>query len=197
MAEEYLILVVDDTPANLEVISEVLTDVGFEVATAIIAFPKLLRYARIFINNTSRFIDVLHQAGNGYNGEMALKRIKSSPPDLILLDVQMPIMRGFETSKYLKENPDTCDIPIIFMTALNDTENKVKGFSLGAVDYITKPFQEEELLARVKTHIRLRSLSKDLEKKVEDRTIKKYANNQKRREISRLYIIIVKKITIL
>lgn len=83
-----------------------------------------------------------------------------SQPDLILLDVQMPIIDGFEACRQLKENPDSRDIPVIFMTALADTESKIKGFNARAVDYITKPFQEEEVLARVKTHLNLRILSK-------------------------------------
>lgn len=134
-----LILVIDDTPTNLEVISEALTDAGYEVATAI-------------------------------NGERALKQIQHTLPDLILLDVQMPGIDGFETCRRLKEKPKTSDIPIIFMTALSDTESKVTGFSLGAVDYITKPFQEKEVLVRVETHLKLHSLTKELERRVAERT---------------------------
>lgn len=139
MSEPTLILVVDDTPANLEVMSEVLSDAGYEVAIAI-------------------------------DGERALKQIQHSLPDLILLDVMMPGIDGFETCKQLKENPKTFEIPIIFMTALSDTENKVKGFNAGAVDYITKPFQEIEVLARVNLHLKLHSLTKSLEEKVSLRT---------------------------
>jgi signal transduction histidine kinase len=134
-----LVLVVDDTPTNLEVISEALTDAGYEVATAI-------------------------------SGDRALKQIQHTLPDLILLDVQMPGVDGFETCRRLKENPDTLDVPIIFMTALSDPDSKVKGFNLGAVDYITKPFQEKEVLARVSTHLKLRSLSRELEHQVRERT---------------------------
>ncbi len=137
--EENLILVVDDTPANLKVISEILTEAGFEVATAI-------------------------------DGERALKLVQYSLPCLIVLDIMMPGIDGFETCKRLKENPVTCEIPVIFMTAISDTENKVKGFSLGAVDYITKPFQEEEVLARIKTHTKLYSLTRNLENQVKERT---------------------------
>jgi len=79
-------------------------------------------------------------------------------PDLILLDVMMPEMDGFTTCRLLKERPATRDIPIIFMTALTTTADKVKGFAIGAVDYITKPFQHEEVLARVTTHLKLQQL---------------------------------------
>ncbi|NJO41714.1 MAG: response regulator [Cyanobacteria bacterium CRU_2_1] len=139
MQSTELILVVDDTPANLEVISEALTDTGFEVATAI-------------------------------DGERALRQVQHSSPDLILLDVLMPGIDGFETCKRLKSNPATRDIPVIFMTAISDTDSKVKGLSLGAVDYITKPFQEQEVLARVRTHLQLRTLTKSLEQQVLKRT---------------------------
>lgn len=96
------------------------------------------------------------------DGETAIAQVEYNPPDLILLDVMMPGIDGFETCRRLKANPQTQDIPVIFMTALSD--NKVKGLNLGAVDYITKPFQEEEVLARVKVHLKLHSLSKTLEK---------------------------------
>jgi signal transduction histidine kinase len=100
----------------------------------------------------------------------AFKRMQSSLPDLILLDVQMPGIDGFEICKRLKSDPVTTNIPVIFMTALADTESKMKGFSLGAVDYITKPFHTEELLARVKTHLQLSTLTKQLEQLVLERT---------------------------
>ncbi|MBE0639610.1 MAG: response regulator [Bacteroidales bacterium] len=90
------------------------------------------------------------------SGDAALEKIKSIDFDLILLDVMMPGMDGFEVCKQLKNNPKTKEIPIIFLTAKSETENVVKGFELGAVDYVTKPFSTEELLARVKTHIDIR-----------------------------------------
>jgi len=96
------------------------------------------------------------------SGEMALKHIGQINPDIILLDILMPNMDGFETCARLKENPHTKDIPIVFLTALADTENKIKGFQMGAVDYITKPLQGEEVLARVTTHLTLRQLQHDL-----------------------------------
>jgi len=97
------------------------------------------------------------------SGEEALERIGHVRPDLILLDVLMPGMDGFEVCRRLKERDNTKDIPVIFMTALSDTIDKVKGFELGAVDYITKPFQHEEVLARIHTHLTLHNLQKQLE----------------------------------
>ncbi|HEY9696821.1 MAG TPA: response regulator [Trichocoleus sp.] len=99
------------------------------------------------------------------SGKIALERVKYALPNLILLDVMMPGIDGFETCRQLKANPDTKDIPVIFMTALSDTTNKMEGFQLGAVDYITKPFQQEEALARIKLHLKLSDLSQKLEEK--------------------------------
>jgi len=141
MTNKGKILAVDDTPANLEVIGETLSDAGYSVIAAI-------------------------------DGERALKRLQNYQPDLILLDIAMPGIDGFETCRRIKSNPETSEIPIIFITAFADVENKVKGFSLGGVDYITKPFQEQEMLARVETHIRLRQLNQSLEEKVSERTLK-------------------------
>ncbi|MCK5717906.1 MAG: hybrid sensor histidine kinase/response regulator [Thiomargarita sp.] len=97
------------------------------------------------------------------NGKNALDIAEHKHPDLILLDIMMPGIDGFETCRQLKSNTETQDIPVIFMTALSDTSNKIKGFQLGAVDYITKPFQQYEVLARIKTHLSLRQLQKQLE----------------------------------
>jgi len=105
------------------------------------------------------------------SGERALKRLQTYIPDLILLDIQMPGIDGFETCRRIKNNPNTASIPIIFLTALSDDESITKGFDLGAVDYITKPFREAEMLARVKTHVQLGNLMANLEKQVEQRTI--------------------------
>ncbi|MEK0189631.1 response regulator, partial [Microcoleus anatoxicus] len=97
-------------------------------------------------------------------GESAITKAEYSMPDLILLDVLMPPgIDGFETCQHLKAKDSTKDIPIIFMTALDETENKVKGFDLGAVDYVTKPIQNEEVLARVKAHLSIRNLTKKLQ----------------------------------
>ncbi len=133
------ILVVDDTPINLDAISTVLSDAGYEVAVAT-------------------------------SGERALQNLQRRSPDLILLDVMMPGIDGFETCDRIKANPKTCNIPIVFMTSLVDVHNKIKGFNCGAVDYIGKPFQEQEILARVKTHIQLRRLNQNLEQQVAEQT---------------------------
>lgn len=137
--DDSLILVVDDSPTNLEIISNCLRNAGYIFLTA----P---------------------------DGQMALQHVKYKTPDLILLDVIMPGIDGFKTCKALKENPETRDIPVILMTAISDTESKVKGLELGAVDYIIKPFHEQEILARIKTHLQLRNLTKTLEKQVAQRT---------------------------
>ncbi|MEG4317737.1 MULTISPECIES: response regulator [unclassified Microcoleus] len=104
------------------------------------------------------------------DGEEALAMVAYAHPDLILLDVQMPKMDGFEACRRLQADRATQGIPVIFMTALADTENKVKGLSLGAVDYITKPFEPQEVLARVKVHWRLKQLTDTLEQQVAERT---------------------------
>lgn len=128
------ILIVDDNPANLGVLSDTLDQEGLEVWVA-------------------------------QSGKVALERVKYALPHLILLDVMMPEIDGFETCRRLKANPETQDIPVIFMTALSDTANKVEGFQLGAVDYITKPFQQEEVLARIKLHLKLFNMAGKLEEK--------------------------------
>lgn len=128
------ILVVDDHPDNLRLLSGILNEHGYKVRLA----P---------------------------NGERALATIRKEAPGLILLDIMMPVMDGFEVCKRLKQDEETAGIPIIFISALNETIDKVKAFSLGGVDYITKPFKSEEVLARVKTHLSLRFLQLQLEKK--------------------------------
>lgn len=99
------------------------------------------------------------------SGEDALEIVRETVPDLILLDILMPGIGGFETCRHLKADEDTQDVPILFISALSDTVNKVKGFDIGGVDYITKPFQQEEVLARITTHLHLQHLKKDLEHK--------------------------------
>lgn len=131
-AESQGILVVDDNPTNLEVLSESLIQAGYQVAVAI-------------------------------DGESALEQVVYHRPELILLDVMMPGIDGFETCQRLKENPETYDIPVIFMTALSETQHKVRGLSLGAVDYITKPFQQEEVMARVRVHLKVQNLARTLQ----------------------------------
>lgn len=99
------------------------------------------------------------------DGVTALEQIELTQPDLILLDVMMPEIDGFETCRRLKVNPVTQEIPIIFLTALSDTVDKVQGFQLGAVDYITKPIQPEEVLSRIQTHLTIRNLQRQLQEK--------------------------------
>ena len=134
-AETGEILLVDDISANLKLLSDFLREWGFKVRGA-------------------------------KSGLQALKILEIASPDLILLDVVMPEMDGFETCRRLKAWEKTKDIPVIFMTAITDSsspENKVKGLKLGAVDYICKPIQLEEVLARVKTHLQLRFLTRQLQ----------------------------------
>ncbi|MCP4605104.1 MAG: response regulator, partial [Proteobacteria bacterium] len=104
------------------------------------------------------------------DGELALKRAEYAQPDIILLDILMPGIDGFEVCRRLKENETTRNIPVIFMTALTETEDEIRGFQVGAVDYITKPFYKEKVLARIRTHVRLRELTERLEQRVQERT---------------------------
>lgn len=130
--EQSTVLIVDDTPTNLEVLHELLDGNGYEVLVAI-------------------------------DGESAFNQAAYAQPDIILLDIMMPGWDGFETCRRLKSEEKTRSIPIIFMTALSEIQDKVRGFELGGVDYITKPLQHEEVLARVHTHITLRRLQKTLQ----------------------------------
>jgi len=125
------ILVVDDSPANIRLLSDMLTQRGHTVYSA-------------------------------DDGLLALRMIKTVQPDLVLLDVVMPGMDGFKVCQFLKAGVDTRDIQVVFMTSLADTSDKVRGFRLGAADYITKPFQSEEVLARVDTLLSLHALRKQL-----------------------------------
>lgn len=97
------------------------------------------------------------------DGENAIEKAHYAEPNLILLDIIMPGLDGFSTCYHLKQDEKTKDIPIIFMTALSDTDDKVRGFKMGAVDYVTKPFQQEEILARINTHLTIRRLQKQLQ----------------------------------
>ena len=122
--------------------------------------------------NLNVLFDVLGGAGFetlfAEDGESAIERAKHASPDLILLDILMPELDGFSTCTRLKSIGKTKDIPIIFMTALSDTIEKVHGFDLGAVDYITKPFQHVEVLSRVKTHLTIKRLRQSVEEKNEE-----------------------------
>src|SRR5688572_12162289 len=100
------------------------------------------------------------------DGEEALAQTFQTQPDLILLDVMMPGIDGFETCLRLKARDATRDVPVLFMTALNETADKVKAFAAGGVDYITKPIEHEEALARVRTHLTLRQLRRELEEQL-------------------------------
>ncbi|MDM8560090.1 adenylate/guanylate cyclase domain-containing protein [Candidatus Parabeggiatoa sp. HSG14] len=131
MPKQPIILIVDDMPANLKVLFNILKK-QFEVLIA-------------------------------EDGETCLEAVFCKNPHLILLDIMMPEMDGFEVCQRLKENPKTQDIPVIFITALFATEDKIKGFQLGAVDYITKPFQAEEVLSRIKTHLKLSHLQRQIQ----------------------------------
>ncbi|GAK61277.1 response regulator receiver sensor signal transduction histidine kinase [Candidatus Vecturithrix granuli] len=128
--------------------------------------------------NLNVLLDYLHDVGYKVliapNGEQALQQMQHVSPDLILLDVMMPGIDGFETCQRLKDKEKTKDIPVIFMTALTDTVDKIRGFAVGGVDYITKPFQHEEVLARVNAHLTIRNLQQELQKKNED--LEKYAD---------------------
>lgn len=123
-------------------------------------------------NNTRVLFDFLQTSGFrvlvAKSGESALEKLQIITPDLILLDVMMPGIDGFETCRRIKEKDTTCNIPIIFMTALSDVVDKVKGFTLGAVDYITKPFQHEDVLARVHVHLKLHHLNQKLEQRAKE-----------------------------
>jgi signal transduction histidine kinase len=126
------ILVVDDTPENLQLLVKVLGEQGYRVRTA----P---------------------------NGERALASIEKELPDLILLDILMPEMDGFEVCRILKADERFNSIPVIFISALNEVFDKVAAFSIGAVDYITKPFQVEEVLARIQTHLTVETMRQQLQ----------------------------------
>ncbi|MEA5471078.1 response regulator [Spirulina sp. 06S082] len=141
----------------------------------------------LIIDDNPTNLEVLYGAldGNGYDilvemdGESGIDQVKTNPPDLILLDIMMPGIDGFETCRRLKAHEISREIPVIFMTALTDTEDKVKGLNLGAVDYITKPFHKEEILARIQVHLKLRQMSlqlaqsnERLEQRVQERTAK-------------------------
>lgn len=128
------ILIIDDVPDNLRLLSEMLRQQNFQVRKAT-------------------------------SGIMALNTINELPPDLILLDIQMPGMDGYEVCRRLKNDDNTKLIPIIFLSALNESVDKVKAFSLGAVDYIAKPFDLEEVLARVNNQLQLQALRRTLEKR--------------------------------
>lgn len=133
-AEREQILVVDDTPGSLMLLTDILSEQGFLVRPA----P---------------------------NGRFALRSVHVEVPDLILLDVIMPDLDGYEVCRLLKSDPKTASVPVIFISALENSADKVKGFQVGGVDFVSKPFQPEEILARVRTHLSLHLLQKQLQDK--------------------------------
>jgi signal transduction histidine kinase len=141
------ILVVDDTPANLRLLSNMMTEYGYNVRQAI-------------------------------NGKMALTAVKAVKPDLILLDINMPEMNGYEVCEQLKSNEETRRIPVIFLSALDDALDKVKAFQAGGVDYVTKPFQFEEIIVRIQNQLTIQSLQNKLQ----------YQNNQLKTALSELQL---------
>jgi two-component sensor histidine kinase len=110
------------------------------------------------------------QVRGSNSGGYALKSIEKKVPDLILLDIKMPEMDGYEVCRRLKNNSAFADIPVIFLSGLKDSTSKIKGFEVGGVDYITKPFQPQEILARVRTHLAMSRMKNHLEEMVEERT---------------------------
>ncbi|HQM50767.1 MAG TPA: response regulator [Candidatus Hydrogenedentes bacterium] len=139
------IMVVDDTPANLKLLSNMLQERGYEVRPL-------------------------------QSGKMVLNAARTHPPDLILLDINMPEINGYEVCEQLKADAALCGIPVIFISALTETEDKIEAFRRGGVDYVTKPFQFEEVLARVNTHL----LLKDARCRLEDlsRKLARYLSPQ-------------------
>ncbi len=135
--EQMSILIADDTPENLILLTQMLTKHHYKVRVAV-------------------------------NGERALESAQANPPDLIMLDVMMPYLNGYQVCQRLKENPRTRHIPVIFLSALNHADDKVKAFEMGGVDYITKPFEAREVLARLDTHLTLHRLQLRLQEKVEE-----------------------------
>lgn len=136
LPDDPVIMVVDDTLANLQLLSEMLKQKRFRVRP----LP---------------------------DGKLALQAVQNTPPDLILLDINMPDMNGYEVCERLKADEKTRDIPVIFISALSETMDKIKAFGVGGVDYVTKPFQFEEVVARVETHLELRRQKRALQKSYE------------------------------
>lgn len=127
-----LVLIVDDTPHNIQILSEALMQQGYQVRGAV-------------------------------NGSMSLISVKHLRPDVVLLDIKMADMDGYEVCRQLKSDPETEDIPVLFISALDDALNKVKAFAVGGVDYITKPFQFPEVLARIENQLMIGRLQSDLQ----------------------------------
>ncbi|MEX0843660.1 MAG: hybrid sensor histidine kinase/response regulator [Balneolaceae bacterium] len=156
--EKSLILLVDDTQANLRLLSHVLKKEGYNYLEAT-------------------------------NGLEAIELAEKHEPDLILLDIMMPGLDGFEVIKRIKKIDLLSDVPIIFLSSLTETDDKVQGFKYGGVDYITKPFQKEETLARIRTHLKIRFLQKQLNDRIKvlrDREVQLSRLNQKKDDLVRM-----------
>lgn len=142
------------------------------VQTDPLPLPKTVLVVDDNLNNLRLLCSILDQ--NGFrvkparNGKVALNACRLEPPHIILLDINMPGLDGYDVCRELKQDDRTADIPVIFISAYNQASHKVKGFQHGGIDYITKPFQAEEVLARVTTHITIRELRRDLELRSQD-----------------------------
>lgn len=159
-----IILIVDDTPDNVRLLSTILTEEGYQVRKAL-------------------------------NGKRALATVQEFPPNLILLDVMMPEMNGYEVCAQLKDSPKTSSIPVIFLSALDDVVNKVKAFDVGAVDYITKPFQDKEVLARVANQLTIQSQQKLLQEQTKqlEELVERLQNEIKERQEVELALRVAQK----
>lgn len=156
------IMIIDDTPANLGLLQEMLESRGYRV----VAFPS---------------------------GQLAFKAALRKPPDLILLDIKMPDMDGYQVCEKFKQDQLLTEIPIIFISALGETTDKVRAFSVGGVDYVTKPFEPDEVFARVDTHLKIRSLqerlehqNQNLEQMVQERTRELTRAHERLRQVDKV-----------
>jgi PAS domain S-box-containing protein len=155
------ILIVDDVPQNLDLLTHILTRAGYGVRAA-------------------------------GDGSVALEAARDKTPDLILLDIRMPVMDGFEVCRQIKARDETRDVPVIFISGLHDSADKVQGFNVGGVDYITKPIDQAEVLARVRIHLDLYGMHKNLESTVMQRTAQLQETNRALRLISSANKILVR-----
>ena len=135
--DQAVIMVVDDNHDSLKLLTDILSEQGFQVRQAL-------------------------------NGQLALAAVKQQSPDLFILDIRMPEMDGFELCRQLKKDIVTRDVPVIFISGLDNPNDKVKAFNIGGQDYITKPFEDTEVLARVKTHIALRKKEIELKRALDE-----------------------------
>ncbi|MBN2235298.1 MAG: response regulator, partial [Opitutales bacterium] len=145
--QSYTLLLADDNPANLDVLSKILREQGYRVRTAL-------------------------------NGELALESIRAAAPDMALLDIHMPVMDGYELCKQMKSDPHIAHIPVMFVSGIGESFNKVIAFELGAVDYISKPVDPAEVVARVNTHLKMMELQRSLIRQnadLEDRVLARTA----------------------